>query len=222
MSRRHEFTLTDSETVYSGAILALRKDRVLMPDGRTAVREVVAKHGAVVIAARDADGRIAFVLQYRHPVGRRLLELPAGLLDGEPDESPLQAAQRELAEEVGLAARRWSTLVDLVSSAGFCDEATRVFLAEDLRAVDTGVQVHEEAEMTVHWMTLDEAVAATLDGQIVNASAVAGILALAAAERTGTQLRSTDAAWIDRPSSFDAQAPSGSGAAVATEHLDEG
>ncbi|GAC56003.1 ADP-ribose pyrophosphatase [Gordonia hirsuta DSM 44140 = NBRC 16056] len=205
MSRRHEFAVTDSETVYSGAILALRKDQVLMPDGRTATREVVAKHGAVVIAARDADGRIALVLQYRHPVGRRLLELPAGLLDGGPDESPLQAAQRELAEEAGLAARRWSTLVDLVSSAGFCDEATRVFLAEDLWPVDTGVQVHEEADMTVHWMTLDEAVAATLSGQIVNASAVAGILALAAAERTGAQLRPTDAPWTDRPSSFGAR-----------------
>ncbi|MFZ2511510.1 MAG: NUDIX hydrolase [Gordonia sp. (in: high G+C Gram-positive bacteria)] len=203
MSRsRHEFTVTDSETVYSGAILALRRDQVEMPGGATAVREVVAKHGAVVVVARDAAGQIAFVYQYRHPVGRRLIELPAGLLDGGPDESPVQAAQRELAEEAGLAAERWSTLVDLVSSAGFCDEATRVFLAEGLSAVATGEQVHEEADLTVQWRTLDQSVAAVFSGEIVNASCVAGVLALATADRTGAQLRPVDAPWIDRPSTF--------------------
>lgn len=203
MSRNHhEFTVTDSETVYSGAILALRLDQVVMPDGRTAEREVVAKHGAVVVLARDADGAIAFVYQYRHPVGRRLIELPAGLLDGGPSESPVQAAQRELAEEAGLAAARWSTLVDLVSSAGFTDEATRVFLAEDLSAAATGEQEHEEADLTVQWRSLDEAVAAVLSGEIVNASCVAGVLALAAVDRSGAPLRPVDAPWIDRPSTF--------------------
>ena len=198
----HEFTVVDSETVYSGAILELRLDQVAMPGGVTAQREVVSKDGAVVVLARDADGRIAFVHQYRHPVGRRLIELPAGLLDGGPGESPVQAAQRELAEEAGLAAERWCTLVDLVSSAGFCDEATRVFLAEGLSAVDTGAQTQEEADLTVQWRSLEEAVAAALSGEIVNASCVAGVLALAAADRLGSTLRPADAPWIDRPSTF--------------------
>ncbi len=198
----HEFTVAGSETVYSGAILELRVDRVTMPGGRTAAREVVRKHGAVVVVARDDEGRIAFVYQYRHPLGRRLIELPAGLLDGGPDESPVQAAQRELAEEAGLAAERWSTLVDLVSSAGFCDEATRVFLAEGLSTVESGEREHEEADLTVQWRTLDEAVAAVLSGEIVNASCVAGVLAVAAAERAGAELRPVDAPWRDRPTAF--------------------
>lgn len=198
----HEFTVAGSRTVYSGAILDLRIDRVIMPGGRIAEREVVSKDGAVVVAARDDAGRIAFVYQYRHPVGRRLIELPAGLLDGGPDESPVQAAQRELAEEAGLAAQRWSTLVDLVSSAGFCDEATRVFLAEGLSAVESGEREHEEADLTVQWRTLDEAVAAVLSGEIVNASCVAGVLALATVERTGAALRPADAPWRDRPTAF--------------------
>ncbi|MCK0440828.1 NUDIX hydrolase [Gordonia alkaliphila] len=198
----HEFTVRDSTTVYSGAILALRLDRVEMPGGRAAEREVVSKHGAVAVVARDDRGRIALVNQYRHPVGRRLLELPAGLLDGGPDESPVEAAQRELAEEADLAAGSWQTLVDLVSSAGFCDEATRVFLAEDLHAVQSAPRENEEADLQVLWLSLDDAVAAALSGEIVNASAVAGILAAAEALRSGVELRAPDAPWTDRPRRF--------------------
>ena len=198
----HEFTVRDSTTVYSGAILALRLDQVVMPSGESAQREVVSKHGAVAILARDADGRIALVRQYRHPIQRRLLELPAGLLDGGPEESPLDAAQRELAEEAGLAAGSWRTLVDLVSSAGFCDEATRVFLAEDLRAVASGPRHHEEADLEVLWLSLEDAVAAALSGEIVNASTVAGVLAAAEVLRSGVELRAPDAPWIDRPRRF--------------------
>lgn len=200
----HAFTVRDSQAVFRGAILAVRTDDVVMPDGATAIREVVAKHGAVAVVARDENGRIALVRQYRHPIGRRLLELPAGLLDGGPEESPLAAAQRELAEEADLAADDWRTLVDLDTSPGFTDEAIRVFLAEGLRAVDGGPRHHEEADLTVEWMTLDAAVAATLDGTIVNAIAVAGILATAAADRTGAELRGPEASWSDRPRRFDA------------------
>ncbi|MFT3715337.1 MAG: NUDIX hydrolase [Gordonia sp. (in: high G+C Gram-positive bacteria)] len=201
----HEFTVSDSQTVYSGAILALRLDDVVMPGGAAARREVVEHHGAVAVVARDAQGRIALVRQYRHPVGRRLLELPAGLLDGGPGESPQAAAARELAEEADLAAGTWSTLIDLDTSPGFTDEAIRVFVAEDLHRVDGGVRHDEEADLAVEWMTLPEAVAAALAGEIVNATAVAGILALHAAETTGAPLRPADAPWTDRPTRFDAR-----------------
>lgn len=140
----HEFVTRSSRTEYTGAILALRIDEVEMPGGRTARREVVEHHGAVAVVARDDEGRIAMVRQYRHPIGRRLLELPAGLLDGGPQESPLSAAQRELAEEADLAADRWRVLVDLVVSPGFTDEALRVYLAESLHQLHAADREDEE------------------------------------------------------------------------------
>ncbi|MGB3696975.1 MAG: NUDIX hydrolase [Gordonia sp. (in: high G+C Gram-positive bacteria)] len=201
----HEFATVSSRTEYAGAILALRVDEVTMPGGRTARREVVEHHGAVAVVARDDDGRIAMVRQYRHPLGRRLLELPAGLLDGGPDEDPLTAAQRELAEEADLAADRWQTLVDLAVSPGFTDEALRVYLAEGLHHLDAAPRHDEEADLVVEWIPLAEAVALALSGQIVNATAAAGVLALAAADATGTALRGTDAAWPDQPTAFAAR-----------------
>lgn len=201
----HEFATRSSRTEYSGAILALRVDEVDMPGGRTAHREVVEHHGAVAVVARDGDGRIAMIRQYRHPVGRRLLELPAGLLDGGADEDPLTAAQRELAEETDLAAKHWQLLVDLVVSPGFTDEALRVYLAEGLTQLPTADREHEEADLVLEWVPLGDAVRAALAGEIVNATAVAGILAAAAADSTQTSLRATDAPWRDEPTAFAAR-----------------
>lgn len=198
---RHEFETVASETIYNGAILALRLDRVAMPGAKVAEREVVEHHGAVAVAALDADGKVVLVDQYRHPVGRRLLELPAGLLDL-PDEDPLAAAKRELAEETGLAARTWSVLVDVALSPGFTDEALRVFLAEDLEATDRPDPEHEEADIEIVRLSIEEATRAALAGEIVNATAVAGILALVAARSTGAVLRPADAPWEGRPEAF--------------------
>src|SRR5215472_14853443 len=114
----HDFATTDSETLYIGKIFALRADEVRMPGGNTARREVVEHFGAVAVLAMDAEDNISLVYQYRHPIGRRLWELPAGLLDlgGEPAHI---TAARELKEEAGLEAAEWRVLVDLVSAPGF-------------------------------------------------------------------------------------------------------
>lgn len=122
----HDFETLASETVYVGKIFALRADEVSMPGGTSARREVVEHYGAVAVVALDDDGNVVLVYQYRHPLGRRLWELPAGLLDlgGEP---PEVTAARELKEEVGLAAARWRVLVDLDSAPGFSDESVRIF-----------------------------------------------------------------------------------------------
>ncbi|GAC85784.1 ADP-ribose pyrophosphatase [Gordonia paraffinivorans NBRC 108238] len=197
----HDFEVTGSRTVYDGAILTLRVDDVVMPGGRVAEREVVEHFGAVAILARDEDGRIAMVRQYRHPVGRRLLELPAGLLDQDGEE-PLEAARRELAEEADLAADTWHVLVDLALSPGFTDEALRLYLAEDLHHLEAAERVDEEAELEVEWIALDDAVRMVLGGEIVNATSVAGILAAAAAERAGVELRGVDAPWPDEPTAL--------------------
>ncbi|MGV8875795.1 MAG: NUDIX domain-containing protein [Rhodococcus sp. (in: high G+C Gram-positive bacteria)] len=199
---RHEFSTLDSTVPYSGAILALRLDRVAMPNGREAEREVVEHHGAVGILAVDDQDRVAMIEQYRHPVGRRLWELPAGLLD-EPGEQPVLAAQRELAEETGLAAGSWSVLVDVLASPGFTDEAVRIFFAQNLTRVDRPEAHDEEADIKLSFVPMDEAVRRALAGEIVNASAVAGILALAAARAAGTELRPADAPWPDLPTAFE-------------------
>ncbi|MCJ0979407.1 NUDIX hydrolase [Rhodococcus sp. ARC_M12] len=199
---RHEFTTLDSSVPYSGAILALRLDQVAMPNGRQAEREVIEHHGAVGILAVDDQDRVAMIEQYRHPIGRRLWELPAGLLDA-PGEQPVLAAQRELAEETGLAAQTWSVLVDVLASPGFTDEAVRIFLAQDLTEVDRPEAHDEEADIKLSYVPLDEAVRRALSGEIVNASAVAGVLAFAAARAAGTELRPADAPWADLPTAFE-------------------
>ncbi|MCX5044024.1 NUDIX hydrolase [Aldersonia sp. NBC_00410] len=200
----HVFDTVSSETLYEGAILALRRDAVVMPDGKPADREVIEHFGAVAIAALGDDGRLVLIRQYRHPVQARLLELPAGLLDA-PGEDPLDAAKRELAEETGLVAGVWSVLVDVAVSPGFTDEALRIFLAEQLTEIDRPVAEHEEADLELLRMPLPDAVAATFSGEIVNATAVAGVLAVAAARASGTKLRAPDAPWPGRPAAFAAR-----------------
>ncbi|RVW04278.1 NUDIX domain-containing protein [Rhodococcus xishaensis] len=198
---QHEFDTVGSRDVYSGAIVALRIDRVVMPGGRVADREVVEHHGAVAIAALDDADRLVLIRQYRHPLGRRLWELPAGLLD-EPGEDPLDAARRELVEETGLAADHWSVLVDVALSPGFTDESVRVFLATGLYEVGRPDAHDEEADLEIARVQFDEVVAMALRGDIVSATAVSGILALAAARARPGALRSPDAEWVDRPESF--------------------
>lgn len=207
MSRpgEHEFDTLASRTVYEGAIVALRVDHVAMPGGATAHREVVEHHGAVAVVAVDDLGRLVLINQYRHPLGRRLWELPAGLLD-EVGEDPVAAAGRELVEETGLAATDWSVLVDVAVSPGFTDEAIRVYLATGLTDVARPDPEHEEADLEIARVPIGEAVDRVLSGGIVNATAVAGILALAAVRGrggVGAVGRPVDSAWGDLPTALD-------------------
>jgi 8-oxo-dGTP pyrophosphatase MutT (NUDIX family) len=197
----HVFETVSSEIVYRGNILALRVDQVRMPGGSTARREVVEHYGAVAVAAVDDDRRIALVYQYRHPLGRRLWELPAGLLDAS-HEDPLTTAKRELQEEAGLAAADWRVLVDTASSPGFSDESVRTYLATGLTHVERPDAEDEEADLTLHWFALEDAADRVLSGEIVNAAAAAGVLAAYAAVVDGKPTRPVDAPWQDRPTAF--------------------
>ena len=200
----HEFDTLASETVYTGNIIALRADEVRMPGGGAATREVVEHYGAVAVAAVDDDEQLAMIYQDRHPLGRRIWELPAGLLD-EPGEDPARAAARELREETGLVAQDWRVLVDVASSPGFCDESVRVFLARGLTDVGRPEADHEEADLTVHWVGLAQAVAQVLSGEIVNSTSAAGVLAAHAVIVDGKPTRPLDSPWPDRPSAFAAR-----------------
>jgi ADP-ribose pyrophosphatase len=206
MSSPHEFAVSDSETVYVGRVLAVRLDHVVMPGGRVAQREIVEHPGAVAIVPLHDDASVVMIDQYRHAVGRRLRELPAGLLDTR-GEDPVATARRELVEEVGCTAQDWSVLVDVVSSPGFSDEAVRVFLARGLTEIGRPAGGDdEEADLSVVRVPLADAVRQVLAGEIVNASTVAGLLAAQAVLAETAQPRPVDASWPDRPTRFAARA----------------
>ncbi|OBA60970.1 ADP-ribose pyrophosphatase [Mycobacterium sp. 1100029.7] len=200
----HVFETTSSETLHTGKIFALRRDQVRMPGGKVVTREIVEHFGAVAVVALDDDDNIALVYQYRHAFGRRLWELPAGLLDVDGEAAHLTAA-RELVEEAGLHADTWAVLVDLDSTPGFSDESVRVYLATGLTHVGRPEAHDEEADLTMQWYPLADAAGKVLSGDIVNAIAVAGILAAHAVTTGFAQPRPIDSPWPDKPSAFAAR-----------------
>jgi 8-oxo-dGDP phosphatase len=200
----HNFETVSSETLHTGKIFALRNDRVRMPGGKIVTREVVEHFGAVAVVAIDAHDRIPLVYQYRHPFGRRLWELPAGLLDVN-GEAPHLTAARELREEAGLEAQTWQVLVDLDSTPGFSDESVRVYLAMDLTQVDRPEAHDEEADMTLQWYPIDDAVRRVFSGEIVNSLAVGGILAAYTVRKGFGEPRPVDAPWVDKSTAFAAR-----------------
>lgn len=196
----HDFETLDSEIVYLGNIFALRSDEVRMPHDGTARREVLEHYGAVAVLALDEQHNVVLVYQYRHPFGRRLWELPAGLLDL-AGEAPHLTAARELEEEAGLAATDWRVLLDLDTAPGYSDESVRVYLATGLREIGRPDAEHEEADLQVGRYPLDEAVRMVYSGEIVNSIAVSGILAVHSLNSVDS-LRAVDAPWPDRPHAF--------------------
>ncbi len=186
----------DSSTeVFRNRLIAVRNDQVRMPGDRVAERSVVAHPGAVAVLALDDAGRALMIRQYRHPVGRVLWELPAGLRD-HPGEPLVDAARRELLEETGYRASTWHSLADFYSSPGFTDERLRIFLARGLEpASDPGyTRENEEALIVTEWLPLPDAVQAILAGKLHNGATIAGLLAGYTAWSEGfTGLRAADA-----------------------------
>ncbi|MBD3688641.1 NUDIX hydrolase [Nanchangia anserum] len=190
-----------SATIYRGAVFSFRSDEISLDDtAEPLTRDYIHHPGAVAIVAL-AEGEngpeICLVNQYRHPVGMRLWEVPAGLTDV-PDESLVKAAQRELAEEAGLGARRWDTLADFYTSPGCTSEALRIFLARDLyeTAAEGFVREGEEADMECRFVPLAEVIEAILSGHVHNPSLLVGVLTTAHAITSGfVGLRPADAPW---------------------------
>ena len=192
-----------SETVFDGAIWNVRRESFSMPGGeKPLTREFVTHPGAVSILALDEQDRLLLINQYRHPVGMRMWEIPAGLLDVS-GESALEAAQRELGEEADLRAEQWHTLADFDNSPGSSAEANRIFLARGLSEVPSEerfTREGEEAEIVAGFATLDDAVAAVFDGRLTSPTAVLGVLAARIARDSGwSTLRAPDAPWSARP-----------------------
>nr|WP_205707819.1 NUDIX hydrolase [Kineococcus vitellinus] len=190
--------LVSTEVVFTGHVWDVVREQVQLPDGGTVVRDVQRHPGAVTILALDDDENVLFVRQYRHPVRRELWELPAGLLDvaGEP---PLQAAQRELAEEADLLASDWAVVVDWFNSPGGSSEGNRIYLARGLSAVPAQqrhAREDEEKDLVPVRVPLEQAVQAVLAGRLANPGSVIGVLALQAARAGGwASLRPADTPW---------------------------
>ncbi|MFI5911081.1 NUDIX domain-containing protein [Dactylosporangium sp. NPDC051541] len=165
-------------------VFSIVTDAVEMPGGDVVDRDYMVHIGAVGVVALDGDGKVALIRQYRPAVRQVLWELPAGLIDV-PGEPLVDAAARELAEEADLVAARWDLLAEVHTSPGCSNEKIRLFLAREIApkpASDTYERAHEEADLEVHWVDLDAAVAMALSGEITNAACVIGVLAAAQAK----------------------------------------
>ncbi|WP_433608322.1 NUDIX domain-containing protein [Dactylosporangium sp. CA-139114] len=162
-------------------VFSVVTDAVEMPGGEVADRDYMVHVGAVGVVALDGEGRVALVRQYRPAVRQVLWELPAGLIDV-PGEALVDAAARELAEEADLVAARWDLLAEVHTTPGCSNEKIRIFLAREVGPKpdsDTYERTHEEADLELHWIDLDEAVTMALSGEITNAACVIGVLGAA-------------------------------------------
>jgi 8-oxo-dGTP pyrophosphatase MutT (NUDIX family) len=161
-----------SRTVYRNPWLSVREDRVIRPDGAEGIYGVVEiPLSCGIVAIRD-DGQIALVGQWRYVHDKFSLEIPTG--GSEPGESPLAAAQRELAEETGLRAGQWTGLGTVDNSNGVTTDVAHLFLARDLRSGPAAEFGNEPVEL--RWMPFADAVRSVMTGEITESVSVAGIL----------------------------------------------
>ena len=152
------------EDIYGGIFLNMKRDRVSLPDGQEAVREYLTHPGAVAILAILDDGRILLERQYRYPIAKVCMEIPAGKLD--PNEDPLVCAQRELEEETGYSARRWSYIRRIHPVISYSTEFIDIYLAEGLQAGNS--RLDEEEFLDVFAAPLDEILAWVEQGVITD------------------------------------------------------
>ena len=178
MSEMKEETL-DSRQVFSGALLKINADRVRLPDGGEAVREYVVHPGAAMVIPLLADGRVVLERQYRYPLRREFIELPAGKID--QGEDPLETARRELREETGYEAGEWSHLTTIHPLIGYSDERIEIFLARKLTLTDAKLDAGEFLE--VFTANPVEAIRWIREGKITDAKTLIGLFWLEKIQR---------------------------------------
>jgi ADP-ribose pyrophosphatase len=164
--------MIESNTVYKGHFLELRRDRVQLPSGREAEREYVVHPGAVMIVAMLPDGNVVMERQYRYPVGQTMIEFPAGKLDA--GEGGLACAQRELWEETGYKARRWAKAGIMHPVIGYATEVIEIWFADELTL---GARHLDEGEfLDVFSASLGELENWMRDGQLTDVKTIVGMM----------------------------------------------
>lgn len=165
--------LFDRRRVFDGAIIHVDHMTALLPNGKTALREVAVHMGASAVVPVDEEGSVYLVRQFRAPLEKVTLEIPAGKLD-HPGENRLEAAQRELREETGFSADSWKKLTDLATTPGFCSEVISIYLAQNLHSGKTDFD--EDEFLNLVKMPLSQAVDQVMAGKICDSKTICGLL----------------------------------------------
>ncbi|MBR0406499.1 MAG: NUDIX hydrolase [Clostridia bacterium] len=166
-------TFLSREEIYPGKIIRVEKWQVALPNGDTAMREIVRHNGASAIVPVDDAGYVTMVRQHRVAIDKCTWEIPAGKLDT-PQEDPFDAAKRELEEETGLQADHWQKLTTVYTTPGFCNEKIAIYLATGLSQHPS----HPDADefLRLKKIPLDDAIAQCVSGEIQDGKTLVGLL----------------------------------------------
>ena len=164
--------MVENKRAFDGILLHLDVDTVALPDGHTAIREVVRHPGGVCVLPLHADGTVSVVRQYRYPYGEVVTELPAGKL--EPGEDPFDAIKRELSEETGFTAGEWFEMGLFYPTPGYTDERLHLYFARDLTSGAT--HPDEDEFLEGDRVSLDELLNQVMTGQLKDGKSIALIL----------------------------------------------
>ena len=168
----------ETEDIFDGVILNVKRDQVRLPNGHQSVREVIRHVGAVCVVPVTEDGRVVVERQYRYPIDQVITEIPAGKLDS-AQEDPLDCAKRELSEETGLSAAHWQKLTCMETTPGFCNERIHLYLATGLQQGAT--HPDEDEFVATSRLPLRDAVQCVMDGTFRDGKTCLGILMAAQA-----------------------------------------
>ncbi len=161
-----------SETIYEGKVLTLKKDKVEIKDGKTSYREIVKHRGAVALLPITEEGKVILVEQYRKPIEKVLLEIPAGKM--EEGEAPIITAARELQEETGYSAKNIDLITKMYPAVGYSDEAIYIYLATGLTSGETNFDEGEDIDIVE--MELDKAVEMVMSGEIEDGKTIIALM----------------------------------------------
>lgn len=162
-----------SRDIFNGILLHVKKDEVLLQNGKISAREYVLHPGAVAVVPILDDNKVVLVRQFRYPIGKDLLEIPAGKFDFK-GEDPLECAKRELKEETGYVAKNYKYLGYIYTTPGFSNEVIHIYLATDLKKGDA--EPDEDEIIDIEIKDFDEIVQKCINGEITDSKTIIGIL----------------------------------------------